>query len=278
MIGNLQRIFGVLSVLMLAGCASATIDPAATSGAKTIGVAYAMPDQVDFAKVGITVFGNSRSKGDAAPWHLDEVFLESAKAALQDHYNVVTAHVDPEAYAQLKDAAGFMTGHPSAERTKAAIGAGLPHADLWVVLGPSCMSLPNATAGIFPCGIGIYRPEQLMLSVRPAAGIWGDMALYDGNSFAYLGTAPLAITTVDCPVDQDGIAKNALNGIGLLVLRSLKTPQPRLCAPSEALDDRWMVGSWGELDVEQHDAAAQTFRKLMAEGVAPTLRQMHLAQ
>jgi hypothetical protein len=114
------RVVALAGILLAAGCATQAVDAVTTARSRTVGVAYALPDQVDFAHGGFTVFGNEDSKGDASGWHVDAAFLDSAKAALSGKYTVITAHVDPAAYDRLDGNFRFLKDTPSGAEVSAA--------------------------------------------------------------------------------------------------------------------------------------------------------------
>jgi hypothetical protein len=148
-------------------------------------------------------------------------------------------------------------------------GAGLPHADLWVVLRGNCMVV-NGYRGTLPCGIGITRRNNLLFHQLPVAGVWGALVIYDGSSFEQLAERPLRIPGQSCAVDDILTGDPLLNAIGATPVKS--------CPPAVGLDGAWMIDRWAESTPEARAALARLYPPLVVQAVPPTLRGLKLIE
>ena len=94
--------------MVLLSCA-APIDQSQLGSIKRIGVASACAHQLNRVSIGLTVFGNTYSKGDISTWGLDDEVVGMVAEHLKGRYTVGKARFDA---AFLRTRPHFLTSHP----------------------------------------------------------------------------------------------------------------------------------------------------------------------
>ncbi len=234
---------------------------------RTIGIAYALPNKLEFAHPGFFT-GSNESMGDIADWDLQARSVAAAKSAIGPKYTVITARVDPAAYTMLdRDHGVAANSVPAGDDIRGAFGAGLPHADLWLVIRRAC------TTNFVVCGPGVIWKNGLLGQPPSAiAAVWASLVVYDGTSFDQLAIRPLAAPGKACLEDEGDPGREA----PVAQLVQATSPEAQTCIPAIVLEPDWQVDAWDRTTPAQRAALRQALTAQFENAVAPTLRAMNL--
>jgi hypothetical protein len=242
----------LLAVLLVCGCAPATIAPEQMQGIRRVAVISAIGDKFTVKKVGITVFGNDEKDFAIDAWGIDDFVVSKVRSVLAGRFEVRPVAYQKAAFAASKSSFPLVAGVEDIPVPKIAEAlraqATSPDIDAYVVITKSGSALGNTNQSVH--GLGILAGSSLMGTSVYMYALY-QVTVVDGHSFAVVATSPAF------PLGQTVLSMQAIRG------------------PSREVDESWMPAT---LDAAQNTRLKSAVTDLLDRNLPGTIANLKLLQ
>jgi hypothetical protein len=169
-----------LLALLLAGCATATVEQSQIQNVRRVAVISALGDRFTVKKLGITIFNNDERNFPADAWGVDDAVIATVRDVVGKRFEV-----RPVTYQRSAFFVADNSGPAVADAARSHLAGQDIDAFIVVTKGSSRIGDSN----IFVSGLGMLERDSLVMhSTTVYALYW--ITVVDGHRFTVLGNMP----------------------------------------------------------------------------------------
>lgn len=171
---------GLLLALLLAGCATATLEPGQIANIKRVAIISALGDRFAVKKLGITIFNNDERDFPADAWGVDDAVVSTVRGVVGQRFEV-----RPVTYQRSAFYVADNSGPAVAEAVRSHMSAQDIDAYIVITKGSSRVGDSN----FFVSGLGILEGDSLVMHSTTVYAIYW-VTVVDGHRFTVIGNMP----------------------------------------------------------------------------------------
>ena len=170
----------LLALLLLAGCATATLEPGQIANVKRVAIISALGDRFEVKKFGITIFNNDARDFPIDAWGIDDAVVSTVRGVVGKRFEV-----RPVTYQRSAFYVSDNSGPAVAEAVRSHMTA--QDIDAYIVVTKSSSRIGDSNA--FVSGLGIFESDALVMHKTIVYAIYW-VTVVDGHRFTVIGNMP----------------------------------------------------------------------------------------